>query len=599
MITEYKKVVKLLTKREKRRLFFLTVVKIFSGIMDMVGVASIAPFIAVVSKPEILDRNEIILNLKEILSLNNEDIIFYFALGSIFIIIINQFARVLSLWYERYVIKNIWRSFYGQLFKFYLTRPYEFHIRTNSKNLLEKLQVEVSRVADGSLGTIFQLIGNTATCLFLFFFLFFIYPAVTSAVLFSTTALYWLFFSRVKNKINKYAEFQPLFAERTFVLIDKAFQSVKDILIKNNQNFYEKILEPLTKNFAKTNINYNTILIFPKAITEVLAYVFLLGITFYFLKTSGDFSNVVVIISLYAFAFSRILPAVQGLYQTISAYKFNLPSLGRIYEDLLLAKKLNEENIKNKDEIKNFNFKNKIKFSNVKFKYPESEKMTLELHDFEIKAGSFVGVTGKTGSGKTTLIDLMLGLLSPNSGEITIDGNILNSNFNKSWQKKIGYVPQNPFMADESIKNNIAFGSDVEDYDFKKIKEVAKIAQLDDFIENDLPKKYDTIVGENGIKLSGGERQRLSIARALYRDPDIIFFDEATNSLDVLTEKSIIESVIKYKKKRTLIMITHRLPTLKNCDEILMIDKGTLANRGSYDFLRKNNQMFLELEKKI
>ena len=193
----------------------------------------------------------------------------------------------------------------------------------------------------------------------------------------------------------------------------------------------------------------------------------------------------------------------------------------------------------------------------------------------------------------------MLGLLTPNSGKIMIDGNILNDELTKLWQTQLGYAPQFPFMADDTIKNNITLGEDTDHLDIEKIREVAKIAQIDEFIENHLPKKYDTIIGENGIKLSGGQRQRLSIARALFKDPDIIFFDEATNSLDVLTEKSIIESVIKYKKNKTLIMITHRLTTLQNCDEILMIDKGTLVDRGSYDFLKKNNQTFFELEKKI
>ena len=235
MITEYKKVVKLLTKREKRRLYFLTIIKIFSGIMDTLGVASIAPFLAVLSKPEILDNNVIILRLKEIFDLNNQSIIFCFAFGSLFIIIINQFVRLLNSWYEKYAIKNIWWSFHCKLFKFYLTRPYSFHIQTNSKNLLEKLQVETSLAVDGTIASIYQILGNIATCVFLFSFLLVIYPIVSIVIFFAAGASYWLIFSRLKKKINEYAEFQPLFAEKTFVLIDRAFQSIKDIIIKNKE----------------------------------------------------------------------------------------------------------------------------------------------------------------------------------------------------------------------------------------------------------------------------------------------------------------------------------------------------------------------------
>jgi len=599
MITEYKKVVKLLTKREKRRLYFLTIIKIFSGIMDTLGVASIAPFLAVLSKPEILDNNVIILRLKEIFDLNNQSIIFCFAFGSLFIIIINQFVRLLNSWYEKYAIKNIWWSFHCKLFKFYLTRPYSFHIQTNSKNLLEKLQVETSLAVDGTIASIYQILGNIATCVFLFFFLLVIYPIVSIVIFFAAGASYWLIFSRLKKKINEYAEFQPLFAEKTFVLIDRAFQSIKDIIIKNNHTFYLNLLTPLSKKYAKTNINYNAILIAPKAIVETLAYVLLLSVTFYFLSISANFSSLVIILALYAFALQRILPAVQGIYQAISLYKFSLPSLDRIYKDLLSAKEEFEEKNKFIEKKKKFNFSDKIELLNVEFKYPNSKETALRIKHFEIKPGSFIGIAGKTGSGKTTLVDLMLGLLTPNSGKIMIDGNILNDELTKLWQTQLGYAPQFPFMADDTIKNNITLGEDTDHLDIEKIREVAKIAQIDEFIENNLPKKYDTIIGENGIKLSGGQRQRLSIARALFKDPDIIFFDEATNSLDVLTEKSIIESVIKYKKNKTLIMITHRLPTLQNCDEILMINKGTLVDRGSYDFLKKNNQTFFELEKEI
>ena len=216
MIAEYKKVVKLLTKREKRRLSFLTIIKIFSGIMDTLGVASIAPFLAVLSKPEILDNNEIILRLKEIFDLNNQSIIFCFAFGSLFIIVINQFIRLLSSWYEKYAIKNIWRSLHSQLFKFYLTRSYSFHIQTNSKNLLEKLQVETSLAVDGTIASIYQILGNIATCIFLFSFLLVIYPMVSIVIFIAAGASYWLIFSRLKKKINEYAEFQTLFAEKTF-----------------------------------------------------------------------------------------------------------------------------------------------------------------------------------------------------------------------------------------------------------------------------------------------------------------------------------------------------------------------------------------------
>ena len=232
---------------------------------------------------------------------------------------------------------------------------------------------------------------------------------------------------------------------------------------------------------------------------------------------------------------------------------------------------------------------------NLSFKYHESQKNFLYNLNFSIKKGSTIGIIGATGSGKTTLVDILLGLLQPSNGQILIDGvDIKNINI-KSWQKIIGYVPQDIYLKNLSIAENIAFAIPKHLIDYKKLTKCSKQAQLDDFIQNELINKYDTRIGDLGARLSGGQRQRIGIARALYHNPDMIIFDEATSSLDALTENDVMNSILSLKNNKTILIIAHRVNTLKNCDKIIFLDKGLILDSGSYDYMKNNNQEFVNI----
>tara|TARA_Y100000590_G_scaffold18275_1_gene21757 strand:+ start:19529 stop:21343 length:1815 start_codon:yes stop_codon:yes gene_type:complete len=593
------KIWKVLNLREKNQLIKLSILKVFVGIMDMVGVASIAPFIAVVSNQKILNENKIILKIKDTLNYENNELIIFFAVASLLLIIVNQFVRILGNWYGTYVSHNIWWSLNRQMFTYFINRPYNFHIQTNSNQLLEKLQVQTNAAVSGVVTPTFQIFGHIFTCIFLFMLLMIADPKVTSILLISVGLFYSIIFFKLKEKISTYGSFNPKYSQKTFKLVDQAYKSIKDIKIKDNAKFYVNIFEPLAKKYANNQVKINLIANLPRFFLEIFAYTFAFSIIIYFIKDTKNFSSIVILIGMYAFSLQKILPAIQGIYQQITAIKYFKPSFEKIYNDLCSA---TEEFKKSKSfpvNDKKINFSKKIEFKNVLFQYPNSKKEVLNIENLEIKAGTFLGITGTTGSGKTTLIDLLLGLLEPTSGRILIDGINLNQNIIKKWQSNVGYVPQFSFMADDTIKNNIALGTNETEINLNKIKNAANIAELSNFVEKELQLKYETIIGEDGIRLSGGQRQRISIARAFYNEQDVIVFDEATNSLDNVTEKTIIETILKDKKNKTIIMITHRLSSLQNCDEILFLENGFIEDKGSYENLIGKNTKFRNLANEI
>ena len=297
--------------------------------------------------------------------------------------------------------------------------------------------------------------------------------------------------------------------------------------------------------------------------------------------------NALPIISLYAFAGTRLMPSFKMIYTAISNQQFSNAGLDLLFKEI--------SNIKEKvvKEINNpLKFSKQITLKNICFKYPNSQLEALNNINLNIPLGSRIGLVGSTGSGKTTLVDVVLGLLEIEKGILSIDGIELNNNNLRSWQKSIGYVPQYIYLSDDTLASNIAFGIDPSNINEDAIEKSSKIANLHDFVINELPNKYQTLIGERGVRLSGGQRQRIGIARALYHNPQVLILDEATSALDNLTEKGVMDGINNLSKNITIIIIAHRLSTVKNCDKIYVLEKGEIKNIGSYEDLIKVNENF-------
>ena len=298
------------------------------------------------------------------------------------------------------------------------------------------------------------------------------------------------------------------------------------------------------------------------------------------MSKSGNFADALPLIALYAFAGYRLMPALQQIYSSFTKLTFASASLDMLTKDFLD----NKTYIKNKNQS-SVTFNKVISLKNIHYNYPNAQRTALQDINLNIAAKSVVGLVGATGSGKTTTVDIILGLLEAQKGTLEIDGQVINANNIKSWQSSIGYVPQHIYLSDDTVESNIAFGVNSEDINKKNVEKVSKIANLHDFVMNELPLQYNTTIGERGVRLSGGQRQRIGIARALYHNPQVLILDEATSALDNLTEKKVMDTVNSLSKNITIILIAHRLNTVKSCDVIFKLEKGEIKEQGTFDEL--------------
>jgi ABC-type multidrug transport system fused ATPase/permease subunit len=330
----------------------------------------------------------------------------------------------------------------------------------------------------------------------------------------------------------------------------------------------------------------------PKYLIETIAIGGILGVIIIMIHSGGKIDDFLPTLTVYVFGSYRLLPLLQKMFRAIANIKFNFPILENFYQDfnsLPSGKGIIDSN------IQKMNFNETIKLENILFSYPASNQVIIKNQNIIIKRNTSVAIVGPTGCGKTTLVDIVLGLLEPQSGGIFVDNQQVDDTNRMSWQKNLGYVPQSIFLTDDTIRSNIAFGINPKDIDDETVIDSAKMANIHDFIENELQDKYNTVIGERGIRLSGGQRQRIGIARALYHNPPVLILDEATSALDSLTENAIIDAIKNLSRKKTIIMIAHRLTTVKNCDVIYLMDKGVIVDHGNFDELYSKNQSFKRL----
>ena len=594
MIQEVKKSLKFLETKEKKQLVNLSITKFLSGLMDLIGVASIIPFLAVISNQQILDSNLYLINLKEFLNIDNNQTIIILALVSFLVLVLNYLIRWFDIWYDAYVSHNIWLNLSKRLFNQYLVEPYSFYLENSTNNLLEKVQVKINYIVIGIIHPFFQICGKFFSSALLFSILLIVEPFITSSITLIILIFYFFVFLFLKNKMSNYGKQQADASTKSFKIVDQAFKSIKDIKLNNSYNFYIKNFFNISGTLANVSVKKIFFISSPKIIIELMTYLLAFGIIIYsMLVDYSSLSEIILLIGIYTITLHRILPNAQVIFQEIGNYKYYKPSFDEIFKDLG-KNKPNNINIKKSIDGK-FNFNKKLNLKNINYAYPNNKNKVLITKDVLIKKGEYTGITGSSGSGKSTFINLITALLNPKSGKVLIDGIEINSSNMKKLQSLIAYVPQFPFIADDTILNNIAYGMDQNEINLKRAKEAAKISKLSEFIENKLPLNYQTKVGEDGIRLSGGQKQRLSIARAIYADKDILIMDESTSSLDTVTERQIIDSILKFKSNKTIIFVTHRVHSLENCDKILILKEGMIESEGTYQYLKNNSNTFKKL----
>ena len=582
-----KKLSFLLTPIERRNALLLLLMFVIMALLDMIGVASILPFMAVLTNPSLIETNMILNYMYQVSNIfgveNDQE--FFFALGFLvfIILIISLIFKAITTYIEVKFLQMCEYNVSKRLVEGYLYQPYIWFLNRNSAELGKSILSQVSIVID-IMRSLMSLISKSIIAIALIALLIIANPKLSMIVGLTLSLTYGIIFYFTRKYLNSLGKENLKNDELRFIAVSEAFGAAKEIKVGGLERAYIKSYSNAAKIFAQNKAILKVISQLPRYILEGIAFGGIMLLILYLMSQEGSFNNAIPIISLYAFAGYRLMPVMQNIYISLSQISFSSPSLDNLYYDI---GKLNP--IKNNYLEEKLSFDKEIVLNNIDFNYPNTSQKALQGISLNIPAKSTIGLIGATGSGKTTLLDIILGLLMSDKGTLEIDGEVLSKKNLRSWQRNIGYVPQNIYLSDDTIAANIAFGVESKNINQIDIERASKIANLHDFIINELPDKYNTTIGERGIRLSGGQRQRIGIARAVYLNPKILILDEGTSALDNETEKKVMEAINKLSKKITIILVAHRLNTVRNCDKIYKFEKGKVIAEGKFDEIINTN----------
>ena len=597
-----KKIISLLSAKEKKQGILVLLIAILMAIFEVLGVASVTPFLAVMSDPSIVESNSTLskiykdLNFK---SINN--FLIFLGIISFSIMLISAFVRTLGIYLLTNFAQLRRHSISLVLLNSYLSKDYEFFLARDTAELSKTLLSEVDQVVNGVIQPFSSLVAYSSASIALLLFLILINPITTLAALGLIGLSFLLIFLLVRPKMAQLGSKQIEANKGRFKAASEALNGIKEIKLYRRESFYLNQFSKPTYLMARY-ISFNQILSqIPRFLIEAFAFGGIILLAIMLLQNSGgieanNLGNIIPLLGLYAFSGLKLLPAIQVVYQSSTQIQFWQSAINNLLKDFIKGLEAKATNEMTGDSI-NLGMFDALELKNLSFSYPKSNQQALEEISFSIQKNDSLAVIGRSGSGKSTLVDIILGLIKPTKGDILINNCNLRENIVRSWQGKIGYVPQEIYLLDSSIYENIAFGIPLEKIDRERVRSVSKIAQISSFIENELEFKYEHIIGERGIQLSGGQRQRIGIARALYNDPEIIVFDEATSSLDNKTEKDIIDSLGLVAKDKTLIVIAHRMSSISICNKVLILNNGSVSNFGNYNELKDSDVFMKELLK--
>ncbi|MTD10597.1 ATP-binding cassette domain-containing protein [Acinetobacter sp. YIM 103518] len=573
MLQSLKQLWRILTPLDKRKVIYVLILVMGMAVIESAGVISIMPFLAVLSNPSVIETTPLLKKIYEILGANNtEQMIIYLGIVSFTVVVFSTIFKIITQ-YAVNRFSNLQRHYFSaRLLKAYLNQKYEFFIQNNSSFLIKNVLSEVDQLINTMILPTLTMMSY-GVVLFAMTGILLIYDPVMALGTAGILSFFYIsIFMIVKRKLSRIgAEFTQANKER-YQSCQEALGGIKDVIINNAKQGYVEQFEKSSRVFARHIATRETLGQIPLNIIETIGYGSIIGLAILLVLSAKDVSHILPILGLYGFAAYRMLPAAQNIYRSISQLKFSEQVLKILMPEFHLEK----ESIASEVLIKNaeLKFEKAIRLENVSFVYPNRlDRPILANFSFEIKKNTSLGIMGKSGSGKSTLMDLMLGLLAPESGKIYIDDVELNQQNVDAWRNLVGYVPQFIYLADKTIAKNIAFGVPEDQIDLEQVKKVAKLAQIDSFIMQELENGYEEIVGERGVLLSGGQRQRIGIARALYKNPQVLFMDEATSALDSETEQFVNEAIQSLNGKITMVIIAHRLSSLNVCDNILDLNK--------------------------
>lgn len=567
------------SKKDKVKIFFLLIAVILGSFFELMGVAVFMPFIDIVMDPAAIQETPLLKWFYQTLDFQSTEAFLTTIAGLIIFIYITK--NIFIAWEKNAIYKFSYRtqrSISTRLLKAYMKEPYTFHLNKNIAQMQRSMQEDTDLFTKGIIHAM-ELLAEVFVCIAIGIYLYMVSKSITIIVVSLLVICVGMFTYISKKYSRAIGQQNQVYKGKLYQWMNQALGGIKEIKVLNRE---EHFIDEYDKYFKKYvhGLRMNRLIgVLPKYVVESVSMTgLLLAVIFKMYLGQKEIIEFVPQLAAFAVASFRLLPSVGKINEHMSATLYSAPSLELIYHDL---KEIENVPTEDKGEEREWEFNGEMHVSKLMYHYPDSEENVISGAEFSIKRGETIAFIGSSGAGKTTLVDILLGLLQPQYGKITADDLDIRKNV-RTWQKEIGYIPQVIYLSDDTIRNNIAFGVKEDEISEEAVTEAAKKAQLYDFITN-LPEGMDTFVGDRGVRLSGGQRQRIGIARALYHDPEILVLDEATSALDNETETAVMESIEKLQGEKTMIIIAHRLTTIKNVDHIYEVIDGKVESRTKED----------------
>jgi ATP-binding cassette subfamily B protein len=565
-----------LTRRHQ--FILLLVLMVVASFAEIISIGSVIPFLSALTSPENFFSNPLAQPLISFLKIESANqliapLTIVFCLSAI----LSGGVRLILLMFTTRLSFATGSDLGIEIYQRTLYQPYKVHVSRNSSEIINGISNKANAIIYSVILPALTLVSTSVMLLAILITLIYIDPIISFFTIFIFGSIYIALFKYTRN--NKIKNSQVIAKQSTQIIksLQEGLGGIRDVLIDGSQHVYCEIFRRANTPLRDAQANNQVVSQSPRFIMEALGMVLIAGLAFYLFKQTDGTLKAIPILGVLALGAQKMLPIMQQSYQAWSSIQGSYASLE---DTLVLIEQPLPSDFYNQELIQ-INFNRNIKFDKVSFRYKTGSQNILEHLTLSIHKGERVGIVGATGSGKSTMIDILMGLLEPTSGSLKVDEKAITKKNVRTWQRRIAHVPQAIFLSDTTIAENIAFGVHKKDIDFDRVRDAAHKAQLQDVIDT-LPNQYDTIVGERGVRLSGGQRQRIGIARALYKNADILVFDEATSALDNKTEDSVMKSIEALGKEITVIMIAHRITTLKKCTKIIELADGKIANIGSY-----------------
>ncbi|MEX1211385.1 MAG: ABC transporter ATP-binding protein [Balneolaceae bacterium] len=596
MLDSLKKIYRLFPRKDHLKLLILLGMMIVGAALEVLGIGMIPVFVVAVSNPENLMTYPVLGSLLEYVNITTaEELVVYGALLLIGVYILKNSYLSWFIYLKKRFVANRGVMLENRLFKAYMTSPYTFYISRNSAELLRNVTAETKRVVDGVMIPFLELALNVTMFVFILGTLLVLEPliSVVTILFLGGGGGVFLRYTRLKNRDFGRQDREARSLKNKTVL--QGLGGLKVSRVLNREKLFLQEYGHWAEKSKVANIYKYVVQQLPKHIIETLAVIGILLIALILVWEGRAIAAIIPVLSLFGAATVRLMPAFNQVISQTANIQYNAPSVDVIYDDLKQLESQYQEFRKDvlQDKHAILPLSQEIQIRDLTYRYPEQEDLAVEKVNLTIPRGAAIAFVGESGAGKTTMADLILGLLTPEHGAIKVDGVDIATNI-RGWQQNIGYIPQQIYLLDDTICRNIAFGIPDDLIDEEKIDFSIKAAQLEELMVR-LPDGLDTVVGERGVRLSGGQQQRIGIARVLYDNPQVLVMDEATSALDNITEKFVIEAIENLRGDRTIIMIAHRLTTVRKCDVIYLMKEGKIVNQGSYDELLVTSRDFREM----